>query len=78
MKNDWLDEARAFFPDLVNYRRTIHRIAEVGMDLPQTVEYVMETLRSFGLEPELCGRSGVSCVIGNPDAGHCSEMACRG
>jgi len=47
----------------VNHRRYFHVHAEVGLNLPKTRAYVMQTLRSYGLEPKACG-SGVTATIG--------------
>ncbi len=60
-----LKEARELEPEILGCRRTIHQIAEVGMDLPQTVEFVMKKLKEYGYEPERCGKSGVTATVGN-------------
>ena len=61
-----LKETQELKSEIVANRRTIHQIAEVGMDLPKTVEFVMGKLKEYGLEPELCGRSGVVATVGKP------------
>jgi hippurate hydrolase len=48
---DLLADARAALPDLVALRRRLHRIPEVGLQLPATQAAVIEELRALGLEP---------------------------
>ncbi|MCU0477985.1 MAG: M20 family metallopeptidase [Chloroflexi bacterium] len=48
---DLLADARAALPDLVALRRRLHRIPEVGLQLPATQAVVVEELRALGLEP---------------------------
>ncbi|MDO8106355.1 M20 family metallopeptidase [Isoptericola sp. b441] len=45
-----LDDARALAPDLVALRRDLHRIPELGLQLPKTQARVLEALRGLGLE----------------------------
>lgn len=59
-----LNEARAMEAEIVANRREIHQIAEVGMDLPRTVEFVMGKLKEYGYEPSRCGKSGVVATVG--------------
>lgn len=64
-----MDEANALAEEIIQNRRAIHQIAEVGMDLPETVKYVCEKLTEYGLEPKLCGQGGVTATVGK--AGRC-------
>jgi hippurate hydrolase len=48
---DLLADARAALPDLVALRRRLHRIPEVGLQLPATQAVVIEELQALGLEP---------------------------
>ena len=45
-----LDAARAILPDVIAVRRELHRIPEIGNDLPQTQAVVVRELRALGLE----------------------------
>ncbi|KAA5831257.1 M20 family metallopeptidase [Saccharopolyspora hirsuta] len=45
-----LDDARALHPDLVRIRRDLHRIPELGLELPRTQERVLSELDGLGLE----------------------------
>ena len=62
---DYRKEAEAIREEIVTNRRTIHGYAELGLDLPKTAAYVMEQLKSYGYEPQLCGKSGVTATVGN-------------
>ncbi len=48
-----LAAARDALPELVVLRRRLHRIPEVGLQLPATRAIVVEELRKLGLEPKL-------------------------
>ena len=50
--------------EIVKHRRVLHQIAEVGMNLPKTVEYVKNELRKMGYDPIDVGQSGVSATVG--------------
>ncbi|MDA3628903.1 M20 family metallopeptidase [Saccharopolyspora oryzae] len=45
-----LDDARSLHPDLVRTRRDLHRIPELGLELPRTQERVLSELDGLGLE----------------------------
>ena len=64
MKNGLLNEANALAPEITENRRSIHRLAEVGLETPRTAAFIMERLRESGIEPRRCGKSGVTAVIG--------------
>ncbi|MCF8530644.1 MAG: amidohydrolase, partial [Candidatus Nanopelagicales bacterium] len=51
-------------------RRHFHRFPEVGLDLPNTHNYIAQELRSAGLEVEQHPSGGVTTTIAgiNPDA----------
>jgi len=51
--------------EIIAYRRDLHQIPEVGLELPKTKVYVEEKLRSFGLEPIRVG-PGIVVDIGEP------------
>lgn len=43
---------------VVAHRRTLHQIPEVGLELPQTADYVRKVLTELGYRPENIGISG--------------------
>lgn len=49
--DDLLAAARAALPDIVAIRRRLHRVPEVGLQLPETQSLVAAELRALGLEP---------------------------
>ena len=61
---DFKNAALAIEDEIIANRRQIHQFAEIGFDLDQTVAFVEEKLRSYGIEPERVGKAGVSCLIG--------------
>ena len=61
---DYRKEAEAINEEIVRNRRAIHGFAELALDMPRTVAYVMEQLRSYGYEPQLCGKAGVTATVG--------------
>ena len=46
-----LDAARGLLPDVLEVRRRLHRVPEVGLDLPLTQAIVVEELERLGLAP---------------------------
>ena len=46
----YAEDARALQPDLIELRHTLHRIPEVGLELPRTQSTVLEALSGLGLE----------------------------
>ena len=62
-------EAKKMNDQLISWRRHFHKNPEVGMDLPNTTDYVMEKLRDMGYQPmEIC-KSGVLAVAGGKNPG---------
>lgn len=51
-----LGRAQALEPQLVEWRRTLHRHPEVGFDLTQTKALVKKALTEMGYEPKDCAR----------------------
>ena len=52
-----LAAAEAILPDVVDVRRRLHRVPEVGLHLPATQAIVIEAVRALGLEPKPGGTS---------------------
>ncbi|UZJ31496.1 M20 metallopeptidase family protein [Streptomyces endophytica] len=58
------DDARALSDDLIQLRRTLHRIPETGLDLPRTQETVLAALDGLPLEVRTGdGLSSVTAVL---------------
>ncbi len=62
--NEYLEQANMLKSDIVKNRRTIHRFAETGFELPQTLEFVENKLTEYGLSPQRMGKAGIVCTIG--------------
>lgn len=69
LKEQIREEAQALKEEIIANRRHIHQLAEVGMELPQTVAFVMQKLREYGYEPKQCGKAGVVATVGH--GGNC-------
>lgn len=61
---DEYQEALSLADETVRNRRHIHQNAEVGLDLPKTVDFVCERLEEYGLAPKRCGH-GVTATLGH-------------
>lgn len=63
-----LQEAQAIKPQLVAWRRAIHRRPELGFDVYRTAELVTNALAEMGIETQTgVGRTGVVAYLGNGD-----------
>ncbi len=52
-------------PEIVSWRRELHRIPEVGNDLPQTAAYVKDKLEAWGIAYQTFeSNSGIAALIG--------------
>lgn len=49
--------------EIIAHRRWFHENAEIGLEMPKAVQYVTETLQTYGLSPQRCGH-GVVATIG--------------
>ena len=47
----YLDAARKILPEVIALRRRLHRVPEVGLELPRTQALVLDAVRGLGLEP---------------------------
>lgn len=57
-------EAKEILEEVIGYRRKIHRIAEVGFDLPKTRAFVIEKLQEFGYHDIREIGDGIVTIIG--------------
>ena len=59
-----IDKCRSLQDSLVAVRRALHRIPELGLDLPKTQEFILNKLNEYGIEYELnLGDSGIIAYI---------------
>lgn len=76
MKRDILSEALEIKEELILWRRSLHRIPEVGLILPETFRFVTEQLDRMGITYKTyTGHSGIVADFGN---GHGKTVAIRG
>jgi hippurate hydrolase len=71
-----LADADSILPWIVDLRRRLHRVPEVGLNLPKTQAIVLDALRGLGLEP-VEGRSttSVATTIAGTSAGPGADRA---
>lgn len=51
-------------PQLLTWRRHLHRFPETGMETEETQRYVREELKKMGYVPRKCGRAGLTALAG--------------
>ncbi len=59
-----LRESNERAKELSAFRRKLHQNAEVGFDLPKTLDTVRAALIEMGYEPRPCGRAGLVATVG--------------
>lgn len=57
---------------LAAWRRVLHQIPEVGMDLPNTLAYVKDRLNEMGVGSAQAGRCGLYALLGQGTTPSCS------
>ena len=69
---NYFKEALEYKGELIEKRRALHQIPEVGLDLPKTKAYVKGELEGLGLKVKEYGSSGLSTLIqGEKGQGKC-------
>ena len=63
----YLTRAQELYEQMVQDRRYLHQYPEVGMDLPETTNYVMKRLTDMGYQPQMLGGGVTAAVTGNPN-----------
>ena len=61
---NYYERALELKDEIIANRRYFHTNAEVGLDMPKAKAYVMDKLKSYGIEPVECGH-GVTAAIGS-------------
>lgn len=62
--NNYLKRAKEIEPEIIKNRRYIHENPELGFELDNTVKFVLENLKSYGIEGKIIGKAGVTATIG--------------
>lgn len=63
MYQEILKEAEKIGNEMVQWRRELHRIPEVGMNLPKTSAFVQQRLDEMGIPYEI--KVNGSCIVGH-------------
>ena len=58
------DAANALAPQLREWRRTLHRHPELGLETERTQQYVWSELEKMGYAPKKCGQAGITALAG--------------
>lgn len=69
--NTILTEAKELQKELTEYRQSLHRNAECGFDLQNTVNFVENTLKTMGFTPKRCGKAGIIADMGAGNPKNC-------
>lgn len=67
VSNQLFKEALGIHEQLTQWRRTLHQIPEVGIKLPQTMEYIVAQLEDMGIPYRLY--NDISCVVATIGSG---------
>lgn len=67
--NKYYARALAIREELINIRRELHQIPELGMELPKTSEFVLQQLKRIGIKGHLIAGYGVTACIGKKNGG---------
>ncbi len=59
---DYYKRALALKAEIISNRRHFHQHPEVGLCMPETQAYVLQTLRSYGIQAEACGHGVTACI----------------
>lgn len=62
---NYLKRAKELEETMIADRRHLHANPEVGLELPETVQYVVDQLTAMGYQPEVIG-GGVTAMVGKP------------
>ena len=63
--NELLKEAKAIESELIQMRRELHQIPEIGIELPKTAAYVKAKLIEYGYEPTEIYTNAIVATIGD-------------
>ncbi len=64
-----LCDAKEIAGEIIEHRHWLHRHAETGFELSNTIGYVRESLEKMGYEPVACGKAGIIATVGGKKQG---------
>lgn len=59
---NYLKRAGELYEQTVENRRYLHQIPEIGLELPETIDFIVKKLTEMGYEPKICGGGVMVCV----------------
>ena len=62
--NELLKEAKSIEAELIQMRRELHQIPEIGIELPKTAAYVKAKLIEYGYEPTEIYTNAIVATVG--------------
>lgn len=68
MKGNCLRAAQEMEQEIVRHRRTLHRCAETGFDVPETTAYIDDVLKGYGYQPKRLKKGGIVAEISPKEA----------
>ena len=71
MSEQILEQAKQLQSELEEKRHYLHQHPEIGFDLPNTKQFVMDELTRMGYEPKSVGKCGVVAQAGGRKPGRC-------
>ena len=66
---DVKQEVKKFEEEIINWRRDLHKIPELGDEVPLTTKYINDVLSQMGLTVKKYSNSGLSTVIEGKNPG---------
>ncbi len=64
LKSNYLTQANEIKNEIVEIRRSLHKNAETGFDLTETIKIIKDKLTELSCDFTDCGKNGIVCVIG--------------
>ena len=61
----YLKRAQELYEQMVQDRRFLHQHPEVGMNLPETTDYIIKRLTEMGYQPQKLGGGVTATISGN-------------
>jgi len=69
LKKEIINEAKALLEEIINWRRTLHQIPEIGFDLFETSAFVKTEFDKMGIKYSSAAKTGVVALIEGAEEG---------
>lgn len=60
---DFLNSSKEIEEEIIQWRRHLHQYPELGYNLPNTIDFVCNTLKKIGYEPKVTPNKGVVAIL---------------